>query len=76
MAASPLDQPVNWGPADLIDLDRYPILDLDSAAGSKLVAEVQARMKAEVEGLQRQAAASIAQAVESYFAKRTARARN
>lgn len=45
MAASALDQPVNWGPADLIDLDRYPILDLDSAAGSKLVAEVQARMK-------------------------------
>ncbi len=44
MAASLLDQPVNWGPADLIDLDRYPILEPDSAAGQKLVAEIKARM--------------------------------
>lgn len=40
-----LDRPVDWGPADLVDLDRYPILELDSAAGKKLVAEIRARMQ-------------------------------
>lgn len=44
MAVSLLDQPVDWGPADLIDLDRYPILEPDSAAGQKLIAEIKARM--------------------------------
>ena len=44
MAASLLDQPVNWGPADLIDLDRYPILDLDSPGCQRLIGEIRARM--------------------------------
>jgi hypothetical protein len=44
MDQSVLDQQVNWGPADLIDLERYPILDLDSPGGQKLLGEIQARM--------------------------------
>ena len=44
MTLSILDRPVDWGPADLIDLDRYPILDLDSSRGAKLIGEIRARM--------------------------------
>jgi len=44
MTLSLLDRPVNWGPADLIDLDRYPILDLDSPRGAALIGEIRTRM--------------------------------
>lgn len=39
-----MDRPADWGPADLIDLDRYPILDPDSPRGAALIAEIRARM--------------------------------
>lgn len=44
MDRSPLEQPVPWGPADLIDLDRYPILDLDSPRGQALLGEIRSCM--------------------------------
>ena len=39
-----LQEFVNWGPEDLVDLARYPINDLDTARGRELIAEVRARM--------------------------------
>ncbi len=39
-----LDRPVEWGPADLVDLERYPILDPDSGPGAALIAGIRARM--------------------------------
>jgi len=45
VTTSLLDRPVDWRPADLIDLDRYPILDLDSARGAALIGEIRARME-------------------------------
>jgi hypothetical protein len=44
VSLSLLDQPVDWGPADLIDLDRYPILDPESPRGAKLIGDIRARM--------------------------------
>ncbi len=44
MTTSVLDRPVAWGPADLIDLDRYPILDLDSPRGHALIQDIAGRM--------------------------------
>lgn len=44
MTLSLLDRPVDWGPADLIDRERYPIDDPDSAAGRALADRVRASM--------------------------------
>jgi len=44
MTLSLLDRPVDWGPADLIDLERYPIDEPDSAAGRALIEGIQASM--------------------------------
>jgi hypothetical protein len=44
MTMSVLDRPVDWGPTDLVDLDRYPILDLDSARGKALIDAIAASM--------------------------------